>query len=393
MANAFTFDQIATILNELTQDAQGRTGTMVARDTSQFVTQATTALAQGTDPIMSRLVQMISKTIFSVRPYTGKFKILDRDSLSFGNTVRKITPIFVDSAENQPMFNGQPADGQSTDQWTIKRPQVLQTLFTGIDQYEIQAPTVFEDQLKSAFRGPNELGDFITSQAVAVQNELEQQKETLARNTVTNFIGAKKIVDSANVINVLTVYNAETGLSLDAQSVFAPANFSAFVQWFYAFVEKMSGLLEERTALYHAGLTGYTIVRHTPKREQRLLMYQPILQKIVTMSLAGLYNESLLKMDVTEGVNFWQNINDPMTISVTPSYTNSSGVVAKGAEQTIENVIGILFDREAMGINTYLEDALTTPINAKGKYYNTFYHMAKRHYNDVTENAVVFVLA
>lgn len=394
MANSFTFNQIASILNTIVQDAQGRTNnsTPVARNTSQFVTQATTALQGGLDPIMGSITQLIAKTIFSVRPYRGKLRLLDMDSLTYGNTVRKITPIFIDSAENQPMYNAQPADGLSTDQWTIKRPKVLQTMFTGFEQYMVQAPTVFEDQLKSAFRGPEELGDFLSSQATAVQNELNQQKETLARNTVANMIGAKNIIDNANVIDVLALYNSETGLSLTATDVYQPANFSAFVQWFYAFVEKISGLLEERTVSFHMALTGYTVVRHTPKRDQRLLMYNPMLQKITTMSLAGLYNESLLKMDVTEGVNFWQDFNYPDRISVTPSYTKADGTIDTGTAQNVSNILGVLYDREAMGINVALDKANTTTMNAKGRYWNTYYHMTKRFYNDLTENCVIFTL-
>ena len=394
MANSFTFNQIATVLNTIMTDAQGRNNnvTPVARNTAQFVTQATTALQGGLDPIMGSITQLISKTVFSVRPYRGKFNLLDTDSLTYGNTVRKITPIFIDGAENQPMYNNQPVDGQSTDQWTIKRPKVLQTMFTGVEQYEVQAPTVFEDQLKSAFRGPEELGDFLSAQATAVQNELNQQKETLARNTVANMIGAKNIIDSANVIDVLALYNSETGLSLTATDVYQPANFSGFIQWFYAFVEKISGLMEERTVNFHMALTGYTIVRHTPKREQRLLMYNPMMQKIVTMSLAGLYNESLLKMNVTEGVNFWQDFNYPDRISVTPSYTKADGTIDTGAAQNVSNILGVLYDRQAMGINVALERADVTPMNAKGRYWNQYYHMAKRYYNDLTENCVVFTL-
>ena len=37
--------------------------------------------------------------------------------------------------------------------------------------------------------------------------------------------------------------------------------------------------------------------------------------------------------------------------------------------------------------------SLTSPINAAGKYYNVFYHMITMYYNDLTENAVVFLLA
>ena len=55
--------------------------------------------------------------------------------------------------------------------------------------------------------------------------------------------------------------------------------------------------------------------------------------------------------------------------------------------------MGILFDREAMGTFKNKYTSLTSPINAAGKYYNVFYHMIEMYYNDLTENAVVFLLA
>lgn len=36
---------------------------------------------------------------------------------------------------------------------------------------------------------------------------------------------------------------------------------------------------------------------------------------------------------------------------------------------------------------------LTTPVNAAGNYYNTFYHWAKDYQDDLTENTVIFYMA
>lgn len=394
MANSYSFNQIATILNSIVADAQGRTANIATtpRNSAEFVTMATTALSAGTDPIMNSLNQMINKTIFAYRPYNRKFQIMERNDLEFGNAIRKVTPIFTDGAENQPMYNNQPADGQATDHWTIKRPKTVQTNFIGAEQWEVQAPTVFVDQLNNAFRGPDELAQFISAQVGEVSNEIEQQTEQLARMTAVNMMGAIIHSNAPAVVHLLTEYNAATGLSLTATSVYQPANFPGFIKWVYARIEAVSEQMTERSTKFHKSLTNATILRHTPKEYQRLLVYAPAMAQIETMVLSGLYHENLLKMGNYESVNFWQNLNQPEGVNVTAKYMDADGTVSTSSAVKKDHVFGILYDRDAMGINVFNQGVNTTPINAKGRYYNTFHHFTKRFYNDMTENAVVFLL-
>lgn len=394
MANSYDFHQAASILNFLTADAQGKTANIATtpRNTSEFVTMGTTALAMGTDPIMHSINQLINRTITSWRPYTRKFSLLDVSDVEFGNAVRKLTPIFTQQAENQPMYNDIPADGQSVDDWTIKRPKTVQMNFIGAEQWEVQAPTVFIDQLKSAFRSPDDLMMFMTAQAGEVQNEIEQQHEVLARGTVANMIGATNVNNAASVVHLVTEYNAATGLNLTATSVMQPANFAAFIEWAFARIQNISDQLEERSTKWHVNLYDASIVRHTPKPEQRLLMYSPALNQVQNIVRTGLYNNNLLTLAPHEGVTFWQNLNQPDQINVTPKYMDVDGTVKTGAAQAIDGIFGVLYDRNAMGVNIISDGVDTTRVNAKARYYNTFHHFVRRFYADQTENFVVFLL-
>jgi hypothetical protein len=290
------------------------------------------------------------------------------------------------------MFDDQPIDGQSTDQYVIKRPKTLETRFTGFSQWEVQAPTVFEDQLRSAFTGPDQLGEFMSAQLTAVGNEIESQKEALARNTIVNLMAGKMLRQSADVRHVLTEYNTATGQSISSiAQLYSPTYFESFVKWFVAYVEDISDLMTRRSVKFHEPITGYTIMRHTPKRNQRFLVYSFLLKAIKAMALSGIYNESLLKMDVTAGIDFWQSMNARMDFMADASYTDTDGSIATGGAHG-ENIIAVLFDQDAAGINVNLERAASTPINAKGLYYNTFYHFTRRYYSDITENCIVFAL-
>ena len=393
MANSYTFNQISSILNSIVADAQGRTPDIATtpRDTSEFVTMATTALAAGTDPIMNSLTQLINRTVFAYRPYTRKFQLMDVDDVTFGNTIRKVTPIFNDGAANQPQYNDQPIDGASTDQWTIKRPKTLKTVFTGAEQYQIQAPTVFVDQIRSAFRGPDELAQFLSAQVGEVSNEMEQQAESLARMTAVNFAAAK-IHKNNGVVHLLTEYKAATGLNdLTATTVYQPENFPAFIKWVYARIASVSDQMTERSTVFHQNVTGKLIMRHTPKEYQRLLMYSPAMHQIKAMVLADTFHDDFLRLTPYEAVNFWQNINQPEKINVRAKYMDDDGSV-NNTVVAQDKLFAVLYDRDAMGVNVFTEGAYTTPVNAKGKYYNTFHSMVKRYWNDTTENGVVFLL-
>ena len=398
MANSYTFNQIATILNQIVQEAQGRAANdeHVPVDTSEFVSVANTAIQTvGLDPIMNSVTQMINRTVFAFRPYNRKFKILENDDIAYGNQVRKITPIFVDSAEDQPMYDSQPADGYGSDHYKIKRPKALQTVFAGAEQYMIQAPTVFEDQLRTAFKGPGELARFLEIQTGEVQNEIEQQAESLARNTIANFIGgiaANGIVDQN--IHLLTLYNNQTGLSLTSSTVYQPENFGPFIRWMYALMNRVSDMMTNRSVKFHAGITGNVILRHTPKEDQRLLIYSPIMRQIETMVLSTTYHDDLLRMAKHETVDFWQDFEFPDRIDVTPSMIadNGDGTVVTGETQNLTNVVAVLYDKDAMGTNLFMERAAASPMNAVGLYFSVFHHFAKRYWNDFTENGIIFTL-
>ena len=108
--------------------------------------------------------------------------------------------------------------------------------------------------------------------------------------------------------------------------------------------------------------------------------------------LSGTFNDKYLKIMDNERVNYWQSIDTPQGIQVTPGYNNPDGTIAESSAVTLSNVFGILFDEEAIGYTTINTWSAPTPFNAKGGYTNLFYHFTDRYWNDFTENGVVFIL-
>lgn len=378
----------AASLNSVIKQA---TGQSVISDlyTNNFVTVASVALGIAPDALLSAISQVISRTVFSIRPYNRKFAGLFVDSMKWGNHVRKIN---IGDKDWEHNVSYDLADGDSVDADIVSKPDILQTNFYGQCVYS-KHYTIFRDQLNIALQNEEEFERFYTMLVQNTMDMIEQCHENTARATIANLIGGKVKGDTANVIHLVTEYNDVTGLELDSNTVKKPENFVPFYKWAFSRIKTISGFLTERSLQYHINITGHNIMRHTPVQNQRLYLYTPEMNNVESSVFSSVFNEQYLKMMDYEGVNFWQSIKTPMGIQIKSSYMDATGSVkVDSAVTSTSNIFGILMDEEAAGITTYGARTATTPYNARGEYMNVWWHFNDRYWNDFTENAVVFLL-
>jgi hypothetical protein len=385
--NDLTFQQAATLLTSIYEQASGQQSTIQPIDTATFTTVGQLTLKTGYDTVIEAISQVLAKTIFSIRPYNAKFNGIFVDEQRFGNITRKIN--FVDGDieddEREPL-----TDGQSVDQWKINKPKILQTNFYGFNKYQRHV-TIFKDQLDVAFTGPEEFSRFITGVIQNVMDQLEQVKESEARATLANFIVGKVNIDNS-VINVLQEYYNETGVELSPATMYQDTYYIPFVKWFYAYVNRLTLMLAERTEKYHINVSGKEVMRHTPANMLKAYMSARMMTSIDSVALPTIFGADRLKMIDWEAVNFWQNIDDPESVYAKATVLQTDGTLrTMEAAALVNNVLGFLFDRDALGITRKSEWVQQTPMNAAGGYSNIFYHFSYSSWNDFTENAIVLV--
>lgn len=387
-ANDLSFNQLSTVLNSIVAQATGK-NPLAITNTSEFISVAQTALKTGYDPLLQSISQVLSRTIFSTRPYYRKFGGIQVDNQKWGNITRKLN-ISDKDWENDVRF--ELVDGESVDMYKVNKPNILQTNFYGANVYE-RSYTIFKDQLDCAFSGPDEFARFLSMVTGNCTDMIEQAHENLARATVANYIGGKVKGDADSCIHLLTEYNALTGLALTKENVYQPANYKPFIDWVYSRIAALTELMTERSQLFHTNITGKTINRHTPLQRQRVYLYAPARFNIESMSLANTYNYNFLKMAYNETVNYWQSIQSPSKINVKPSYLKADGTITT-PEAALEqdDIFGVIFDEEALGYTVMNQWSATTPFNAKGGYSNVFFHFTDRFWNDFTENGLVLLL-
>ena len=388
--NTMTFEQSAAFLTALYQEATGQQPTIQIANTADFTTVATTLAQGGYDPIIGALTQVLARTIFSIRPYSQKFKSLNVTAEKWGAVVRKIN--FIDTALDTADERLTLTDGSSVDQYVVKKPKTVQTNFYGATQYQDHI-TIFRDQLDSALNSPEEFGRFISGVLQNVTDKLTQIKEAEARGLLANYISAKAGYDSANAINVLQAYYDETGVTLTPATMFDVSNYTPFVRWLAGYIATLKDKLSERCLDYHMNITGKEIMRHTEPRFLRLYISANVANHIDSAVASNLFNEERVTkvLDGAERVTYWQNIKDPYTVDATPAYldTATGNVVDALSDTKVENIIGILFDEEAAGMTTLSTWTAPSPFNAAGGYYNIFYHFTQKTWNDFTENFVL----
>ena len=386
---ALNFNQCATLLKAINEQATGKT-TLTPTTPGEFVSVATTTLMSGYDNVINAVSQVLSKTIFSVRPYNAKMEGLMVDSVRYGNHVRKLVTLDADPETDDRIAL---TDGSSVDQQRVKKPAVLQTNFYGANVYQ-RSVTIFRDQLDTAFTSAEEFSRFVGMVIQNVMDQREQDIENCKRLALNNFIAGKIKGDADNVIHLLTEYQAESGLSdLTAETVLSPANYPDFIKFAIGRIKTVGDLMTERSIKYHLNTTNAKISRHTPLADQRVYLLSQYVNKMEASVFSTVFNEDYLKTVDFERINFWQSLDKPAEISIKPNYMHTDGTIkTSDTNVTSTAVFGVVFDREAVGMTMVNEWSAPAPFNARGGYTNTFWHYTTRFWNDFTENGVVFLL-
>lgn len=396
--NTMTFNQVSTLLNAIHNQATGNSAA-APLDTYTFVSQAQAALRTGYDPVLNAISQVLSRTIFSIRPYTAKFRGLQADALRYGSHVRKINygdRPFVDD-DRIPL-----TDGQSVDQQKVRKPAVLQTNFYGQNVYE-DYYTIYKDQLDCAFSGPEEFAQFTAGVVQNANDKLEQSREELARMLVSNYIGAKLVTSgnliepASSVVHLLTEYNTQSGQSLTATDIYLPANFKAFMAWVYARVADLCQLMTERSKLFHVdpapGGTAVNLMRHTPIQRQKVYLYAPTQYATEARALADTFHDTYLRYADHETVSFWQSIQTRDAISVHPNYMLADGTYGYTTQEVAQSsIFGVILDEETLGWTPINQWQAPAPFNAAGGYTTVWMHETQRYWTDMTENGIILLL-
>lgn len=364
-------NQLYTIVNEVAKESMG-TEDIDVIDTSTLVALGDSVLSSSTntEAFLNTLVQRIGKTIISFRPYTSKLTLLDIGDMEFGQIMQK-TKTQMPIAIQDDTYNL--VDGESLDMYVVSKPEVHQKLF--VKRTPLAFMKTFQTKaLKEAFLSAEAMGNFIASIYGEIRNAIELAQENLGRLTMANYMAN---ASAQQVYDLVTLYNAATSSSI-ATGATALQN-ETFLRYALQTIKNVAYSMETMSTLYNDG----TEQRHTPRQLQRIASIIQFKSALETQVDYAAFNDDYVKLASDIIVPYWQAAKSPLDISVTDE---------DGEEKTLENVVAFIHDRDALGTYRKEEEVLTTPVNARGRYYNTYYHIDNLYFNDYSENGVVFTL-
>lgn len=393
--------QIYTLINSVSGEVLGRTD-IVQDDLTGIVDLGKEVFNQSAvDNYVKSLVNHIGKVIFVNRPYAGKVPSVLMDAWEFGSVLEKISAD-VPAAEENDTWDL--TDGQTYSQDVFHKPTVTAKFFNSKVTFEVPV-SITERQVKESFSNAAQLNGFISMIYAAVEKSMTIKADALIMRTINNMIAETVLADAvafggtagnmanadlstastARCVNLLKLYNDKTGASAGAKLTAAKAitdpdfiRFASYVMGTYA------DRLQSISTVFNVGGKE----RFTPKDMLHVVLLSDFAKAAQTYLYSDTFNRGDVLLPQAETVPFWQGSGKNYEFASTGNIkVKESG----GKAVEISGVLGVMFDRDALGVCN-LDRRVTTNYNAKAEFFNNYYKFDAGYFNDTNENFVVFFI-
>lgn len=386
--------QIYSIINDVSKEVLGTTD-VVKEDLTGIIDLGTEVFNQNAvDSYVKSLVNHIGKVVFVNRPYAGKVPSVLMDAWEFGSVLEKVSADIPEAEENDTWDL---TDKQEYSQDIFHKPTVTAKFFNSKVTFEVPV-SITERQVKQSFSNAAQMNGFISMIYGAVEKSMTIKADALIMRTINNMIaetlkadktafgGASVDYSTASTtrcVNLLKLYNTKTGKSLTADKAITDPDFIRFASY-------TIGIYADRMQSISTSFNVGGKQRFTPTDMMHVVLLSEFAKAAQTYLYSDTYNRGDVLLPKAETVPFWQGSGTDYSFAKTSSInvTPSSG----GGDITISGVLGVMFDRDALGVCN-LDRRVTTNYNAKAEFFNNYYKFDAGYFNDTNENFVVFFVA
>lgn len=403
--------QIYTLINSVSSEVLGKTD-IVAEDLTGIVDLGTEVFNQNAaDNYVKSLVNHIGKVIFVNRPYAGKVPSVLMDAWEFGSVLEKISAD-VPEAEENDTWNL--TDGHSYDQDVFHKPTVTAKFFNSKVTFEVPV-SITERQVKESFSNAAQLNGFISMIYAAVEKSMTIKADALIMRTINNMIAETVLADAqafgakaagnmtgtdlasastARCVNLLKLYNdkyfpatpdtPDPTPNPDALTAAKAITDPDFIRFASYVMGTYADRLQSISTVFNVGGKE----RFTPKDMLHVVLLSDFAKAAQTYLYSDTFNRGDVLLPQAETVPFWQGSGQNYEFADTGNINiKESG----GKAVEISGVLGVMFDRDALGVCN-LDRRVTTNYNAKAEFFNNYYKFDAGYFNDTNENFVVFFI-
>lgn len=380
-------------MNSVSKEVLGKTD-LIQEDLTGIVDMGTEVFNQNAiDNYVKSLVNHIGKVVFVNRPYSGKVPSVLMDAWEFGSVMEKISADIPQAEENE---SWKLTDGTEYKQDIFHKPTVTAKFFNSKVTFEVPV-SITERQVKESFSSAAQLNGFLSMIYNAVDKSMTIKTDALIMRTINNMIAETLDADKAafggstvnyssastvRCVNLLKLYNTAKGAKLTAATAILDPEFIRFAAY-------QMGLYADRlgsiSTLFNVGGKE----RFTPKDALHTVLLSDFAKAAQAYLYADTYHNEQVLLPKAETVPSWQATGKDY------AFANVSKIDVKSASGktiSISGVLGVMFDRDALGV-TNSDKRVTTNYNAKAEFFNNYYKFDAAYFNDTNENFVVFFIA
>ena len=383
--------QIYTLMNSVSNEVLGTTA-LVKEDLTGIVDMGTEVFNQNAvDNYVKSLVNHIGKVIFVNRPYAGKVPSVLMDAWEFGSVLEKISADIPQATENESWAL---TDGKEYSQDVFHKPVVTAKFFNSKVTFEVPV-SITEKQVKESFSNAEQLNGFLSMIYSAVDKSMTIKADALIMRTINNMVAETFKADATaftggdyskastnRCVNLLKLYNDKFGTKLTPQVAILNPEFIRFASYTIGMYADRLGSI---STLFNIGGKA----RFTGSDMLHLVLLTDFAKGADTYLYSDTKNYQFVTLGKHETVPCWQasgqsySFNDVSTIEVK---------TASGTDVKVTGVIGVMFDRDALGVSN-LDRRVTSNYNAKAEFFNNYFKFDAGYFNDTNENFVVFYMA
>lgn len=383
--------QLHEIINTVTGEVLGADA-IVQEDLSNIVDIGKEIInTDNLDGYVKKLVNHIGKVIFTNRVYSGGVPSVIRDSWEYGSILEKITSDLPQATECD---SHKLIDGKEYSPDIFYQPSVNVKFFNSKVTFEI--PLSFtEMQVKDSFSNVNQLNGFVSMLHTSVENSMTVKLDALIMRTINNMIGEtihnelydseSESIDLTNsgvkAVNLLAKYNVEKGVTLTKENALLDSDFIKYATYTIGvYTDRISKI----SKLFNIGGQA----RFTPKDFLNVVLLSDFAKASEVFLQSTTENVNMVAIPKHETVPFWQGSGTEYSFEDISSINIKTST---GATVDVSGVIGIMFDRDCIGV-TNLDRRVSTNYNPKAEFYTNFYKFDSGYYNDLNENFIVFFI-
>lgn len=382
--------QIYDIVNQATSEVLGREN-VVLEDLTNIVDVGNEIFStDNVDSYVKKLVNHIGKVIFDDRVYSGNVPSVLMDSWEFGSVLEKVS-VDIPNANENATWNLE--DGKQYNQDVFYQPSVSAKFYNSMVTFEV--PMSFtERQLKQSFSNSIQLNGFLSMLYNAVDKSMTIKIDNLIMKTINNMTGeilAEELTTGDTIdftksgvkaVNLLAQYNKINSAKLTPEQAFKDSEFIKYSTYIISlYKDRMSKI----STLFNLGGKE----RFTPSDYLHIVLLTDFASASKTFLQSDTYNKELVELPSFETVPYWQGSGKEYDFK---DVSQINIKTAKGKTVKATGIIGVMFDRNSLGVCN-LDKRVTSNYNAKAEFYTNFYKFDAGYFNDFNENFVVFFIA